>query len=415
MIHPQRRWSPPGLYFRVLAALVTAIIIVLGISTVVSVSTSQARLRQDLLDRGQDELRVLKLSSSVYFSQRDTHQLILIAKAATDGGQPLFVAFYDSQGSMLAAAAAPDAPDTARRTFDTLPQQAQSTGTEQIRWAEDALEIVQPVVYYGEPSGAIAMRIGTASLRADFERGLFSSIITTLMLTLILSLLVGLLLRQLIIVPLRRLSAASDQISAGNWIIPSGHERSDEFGTVARSFGQMVQTLQARETQLHEQVVAVQALNTELDERVAERTQELQSLVSLQEQLLAQIQEMSTPVVPVLDGVIVVPLIGNFDGQRASQLVQSILGGIEQHSARVAVLDITGAMMVDTQVAGTIVKVTEAARLLGTTVVLVGVRPEVAQTLVQLGIDLAHIRTSATLQEAIQQLPRRPRSAVAQL
>lgn len=257
------------------------------------------------------------------------------------------------------------------------------------------------------------MRIGIASLRADFERGLFSSIITTLMLTLILSLLVGLLLRQLIIVPLRRLSTASDQISAGNWIIPSGHERSDEFGTVARSFGQMVQTLQARETQLQEQIVAVQALNTELDERVAERTQELQSLVSVQEQLLSQIQKMSTPVVPVLDGVIVVPLIGNFDAQRASQLVQSILGGIEQHRARVVVLDITGAMMVDAQVATTIIKITEAARLLGTTAVIVGVRPEVAQTLVQLGIDLTHIQTSATLQQAIQQLPRRPRFAVA--
>lgn len=414
MARPDWRWLFSDLYIRVLAALVVTIVIVLGISTAVSVVTSQERLRQELFDRGQDELRVLQFNSSVYFSQRNTHQLILIARAVTNGGQPLFVAFYSPEGELLAAAAAPDAPDHARRGFDDLPQKAQADRSQQVRWLDDALEIVQPVVYYGDDSGTIAVRFGTESLRTDLERALLSGVATATFLTLMLSLLLGLLLRQLIIAPLRRLSAASDQISAGNWTIPAGHERSDEFGKVARSFGQMVQALQAREVQLQEQIVAVQKLNTELDARVVERTQELQSLVSGQEQLLTQIREMSTPVVPVLEGVIVVPLVGNFDSQRGSQLAQSVLAGIDHYNARVAVLDITGVTMVDSQVATTLIAVTGAARLIGATILLVGVRPEVAQTLVQIGIDLSHIRTFATLQEAIQQITRQRRQGLVQ-
>lgn len=413
MAYIPRPWASPGLYFRVLAAVVITIMIVLGTSTAISLRTSQERIKQELLDRGQDELRVLKHTSSVYMSQRDTHQLILTATAVTNGGQPLFAAFYGPQGELLAAAAAPSAPDSARQAFGDLPLQAQASGEEQLRWADGVLEIVQPVIYYGQPAGTIAVRFGTDSLRADYERELTESLITVSLLALTLSLLVGLLLRQLIIVPLRKLSAASDQISAGNWIIPTGHERSDEFGTVARSFGQMVQALQARETQLQEQIVAVQALNSELDERVAERTAELQSLVSVQEQLLSQIRAMSIPVVPALEGVIVVPLIGSLDSDRASHLVQSVLTGVERYRARVVVLDITGVSMVDAQVAASILGTADAVRLLGSSAILVGVRPEVAETLVQLNVTLSHIQTFATLQEALHLVIRRTTKAIA--
>lgn len=386
---------------RVLAALVLAIVIVLGASTVISLSTSQARLRQELLDRGQDELRVLKHTVAVYVAQQNTDRLILAATSVTNGGQPLFLAFYSPQGDLLASSAAPNAPDSACHVFGDALLQAQASGEEQLRWGDDVLEIALPVTYYGQPSGVIAARFGTDSLRADMSRNLTESLITASLLALTLSCTVGLLLRQLIIVPLRRLSAASDQISAGNWIIPTGHQRADEFGTVARSFGQMVQALQAREAQLQEQIVAVQVLNSELDQRVTERTSELQSLVSVQDQLLAQIRMMSIPVVPALEGVIVVPLIGILDGERASQLVQSVLQGVERYHARVVVLDITGASMVDDQAAEAILTTATAARLLGASLFLVGVRPEIAQALVQLNVELSTMQFFATLQQAL--------------
>jgi anti-anti-sigma factor len=396
-----QRWLPQNLYFRVLLALIISITMVSAVLTALIVSDSQARLRDDMLERGQNQLKVLSYASSVYFAQQDTHQLILTGEAATGGGQPQFVAFYSAAGELLATAAAPNAPDTARVAFGDLLQLAQTSGANQVRWANGYLEIAQSIVYQGQPSGAVAVRFGTEGLEAEFNRELLQSIITALILVVVLNLVVGLLLRQFIIQPLRRLSAASDQISAGAWVIPVGQERSDEFGKLARSFGQMVKTLQTREAELQEQVAAVQSLNAQLDARVVERTHELHQLVANQEQLLNQIREMSTPVVPVLEGVIVVPIVGSLDSRRATQLIQSVLAGVEQHRARLAVLDITGVPVVDTHVAGVIVQAASAARLLGSTAFVVGIRPEVAQTLVQLGVDLSGIQTYPTLQEAL--------------
>jgi rsbT co-antagonist protein RsbR len=145
----------------------------------------------------------------------------------------------------------------------------------------------------------------------------------------------------------------------------------------------------------------VQGLNAALDTKVVERTAELHQLVAAQDQLLTQIHQMSIPVVPVLDGVIVVPLIGSVDSGRAVQLIQNVLAGIEEHRASLAILDITGVPVVDTHVAAALLQVAHATRLLGATAMLVGIRPEVAQTLVQLGVDFGGVQTFATLQEAL--------------
>jgi anti-anti-sigma regulatory factor/HAMP domain-containing protein len=397
----RQRWLPQSLYFRVLLAVIVSITIVLTVLTALTVSDSQVRLKEDMLERGQNQLKILIHASSVYVAQQDAHQLILTGEAATQGGQPQFVAFYSVAGELLAAAAAPNAPDAARVGFGDLLQLSRTSGTNQVRWSDNYLEIAQPIVYQGQQAGTVAVRLGAEGLAADFNRELTQSIITALILVVALSLVVGLLLRQFIILPLRRLSAASDQISEGVWAMPAGQERADEFGKLARSFGQMVKALQAREAQLQEQVAEVQSLNAELDARVVERTHELHQLVGAQERLLSQIQEMSTPVVPVLEGVIVVPIVGSLDSQRATQLIQSVLNGVGQHHARIAVLDITGVPVVDTHVAGVILQSAGAARLLGCAAVLVGIRPEVAQTLVQLGVDLSSIRTYPTLQEAL--------------
>jgi anti-anti-sigma regulatory factor/HAMP domain-containing protein len=398
----RQRWLPQHLYLRVLLAMIISITVVLTATTAVTVRESQMRLKGELLERGQNQLKVLIRTSSVYFAQQDAHQLILIGEAATEGGQPQFVAFYSVTGELMAAAAAPDAPDNARVSFGDLPGLAQATDANQVRWTDNFFEIAQPIVYQGQQAGIIALRFGLDGLADDLSRELRRSSITTLILVVVLSLVLGLLLRQFIIAPLRRLSAASDQIARGVWITPAEQERADEFGALARSLSQMVKALHARESQLREQVAAVQSLNTELDTRVIERTHELHQLVTNQERILAQIREMSTPVVPILKGIIVVPIVGSLDTQRAAQLIDNVLSGIEQHHARIAVLDVTGVPVIDTHVAAVIIKTADAARLLGAAAILVGIRPEVAQTLVQLGIDLSGILTFATLQEVLQ-------------
>ncbi len=95
------------------------------------------------------------------------------------------------------------------------------------------------------------------------------------------------------------------------------------------------------------------------------------------------------------------PLIGALDSARLIQLREQALGALERTSARQIVLDVTGVPMVDTQVARGLLDVVSAARLLGATTTLVGIAPEVAQTIVSLGLDLSQVRTRANLQAAL--------------
>jgi rsbT co-antagonist protein RsbR len=95
------------------------------------------------------------------------------------------------------------------------------------------------------------------------------------------------------------------------------------------------------------------------------------------------------------------PLIGSVDSRRAQQVIETLLEGIAGSSARVAILDITGVPVVDTQVANALIRAAQAVKLLGAQVVLTGIRPEVAQTPVGLGTDLSGVVTRSSLQSGI--------------
>jgi rsbT co-antagonist protein RsbR len=110
-----------------------------------------------------------------------------------------------------------------------------------------------------------------------------------------------------------------------------------------------------------------------------------------------EILEMSTPVVKIWEGVIVVPLIGTLDTERAQRLTEHLLHRIMETGSLVALLDITGVPTIDTKSAQHIIETIAAVRLLGAEVVLTGIRPAIAQTLVHLGIDLASVTTRPSL------------------
>ncbi len=155
--------------------------------------------------------------------------------------------------------------------------------------------------------------------------------------------------------------------------------------------------------------------NEVLEQRVTERTADLQAAFATQQQqsqalqasldtqqrLNQQVVELSIPVLPVQRDMLVAPLVGAIDGERANELLGRVLSQIEAQRARTLILDITGVAIIDTAIAQTLIQVTQAAGLLGARTALVGVRPEVAQTLVSLGVDLSTIRTEATLAQAI--------------
>jgi rsbT co-antagonist protein RsbR len=112
----------------------------------------------------------------------------------------------------------------------------------------------------------------------------------------------------------------------------------------------------------------------------------------------AAIQELSAPIIPIYRGVLVLPLIGAIDSQRASTIMETLLEGISQRDASVVLLDITGVPVVDTSVAHHLIQAARAVRLLGAEIVLVGISLEVAQTIVQLGVNLSDIATRSDLQ-----------------
>ncbi|MDC3954383.1 PAS domain S-box protein [Polyangium jinanense] len=113
------------------------------------------------------------------------------------------------------------------------------------------------------------------------------------------------------------------------------------------------------------------------------------------------LRELSTPLLPIASGVVLMPLVGAIDESRAALVLEALLQGVVAHRAEVAILDITGVRTVDTPVALGLVQAAQAAGLLGADVVLTGVRPAAARTLVELGIDMRGIKTVSTLEQGV--------------
>src|SRR5689334_2034393 len=125
-----------------------------------------------------------------------------------------------------------------------------------------------------------------------------------------------------------------------------------------------------------------------------------------QEQLMSrqrdEILELSTPVIQVWDKVLVLPIIGTLDSVRAARLTEGLLQRIAEHQAEVIILDVSGVPAIDTTVAQHLLKTVQAARLMGSVSIMSGVRPETAQSIVHLGIDLGGMHSRNTLRDALQ-------------
>jgi anti-anti-sigma regulatory factor/HAMP domain-containing protein len=184
--------------------------------------------------------------------------------------------------------------------------------------------------------------------------------------------------------PIHRLTTVAERIRGGDFEAKAPVESRDEIGSFAATFNAM--TTNMRE--------AMDEIRSE-----KQRAADLQAeVIRSQESLLS---ELSTPLFPLANNVVTMPLIGSLDSTRAEQMMHTLLQGIEQHKARIAILDITGVPVVDTQVASALVRTAQAVRLLGTRVILTGIRPEVAQALVSIGANLESITTHSTLQDGI--------------
>jgi len=113
------------------------------------------------------------------------------------------------------------------------------------------------------------------------------------------------------------------------------------------------------------------------------------------------IMEMSTPVTTIWDGILLLPLIGLFDSQRAQDVMETVLTKVENTQSKAVVLDISGVASMDTGVANHLIQITNATKLMGCETIISGIAPSIAQTLVELGINVGDVETTATLKDAI--------------
>jgi rsbT co-antagonist protein RsbR len=118
------------------------------------------------------------------------------------------------------------------------------------------------------------------------------------------------------------------------------------------------------------------------------------------------IRELSTPVLQVRDRLLILPIIGGLDTARARQLTEQLLGAIQSNRARVVVIDITGVAAIDLNVANHLVQTVEAARLMGASAIITGLSSKIAQTLVDLGVDLSMMKTVGDLQGGLEEADR---------
>ena len=117
--------------------------------------------------------------------------------------------------------------------------------------------------------------------------------------------------------------------------------------------------------------------------------------------LRSTIRELSTPIIPVYEGILVLPLVGSIDSRRATEITERLLEAIASYQADLVIIDITGVPIIDTSTANHLLMTTRAASLLGSQAILVGIGAEIAQTIVQIGIELRGLVTLANLQAGI--------------
>jgi rsbT co-antagonist protein RsbR len=177
---------------------------------------------------------------------------------------------------------------------------------------------------------------------------------------------------------------------------PLRNEHGDVVGVAA--FVTDFTMIKHRQAQIERLEAEIRAKEAQIDQQQTEVHDKL-AIIETQSVLLEQ---LGAPVIQVWESVLLLPLIGVLDSRRAAQALESLLESITRLGAQVVILDITGVPVVDTSVASHLVRAVQAAQLLGCESILVGISPEIAQTLVGLGVDFSRITTRATLQNGLE-------------
>jgi len=276
----------------------------------------------------------------------------------------------------------------------------------QIKTPEDALKAFEPAQENIQTLTDQAVQVAqqTSTSARQTSTALDTTSVTTIwqvagiaLIVLIASLVWSLLFPFWLVRPIRVLHATAARLAGGDLTARVALRRSDELGMLAESFDHMAEQIQHSTAALSEHYRAAEDARQSAE---AAHDQIAEQLAMIEAQQ-AIIREMSVPILPLSAMTLVLPLIGALDSARLQMIQQQALHAIEQARARYLLLDITGVPVVDQQVAGGLTQVVHAAQLLGCVVVLVGIRPEVAQAIVSSNLDLQQVVTLSTLQSGI--------------
>ena len=188
------------------------------------------------------------------------------------------------------------------------------------------------------------------------------------------------------------------------WVLTTKMPLRDEDGRIVGTFGISKDITERKQAEK-----VLQEGYAEVEKRVEEQTAELKREVAERERLQQQVieaqkqalQELSTPIIPVMERIVVMPLLGSIDTMRARDITRRLLAGIREHRATVVILDITGVPIVDSGVASHLNKTIQAARLKGAHTIVTGISDAVAETIVDLGIDWGGVETLSDLQTGL--------------
>ena len=168
--------------------------------------------------------------------------------------------------------------------------------------------------------------------------------------------------------------------------------QADEFSVLEAALNIYNQELASARQQNEQYIAEMERSKRELQEQI--------STIARQQQA---IHELSTPIVEIWEDILLLPIVSSLDSQRAAEMTEKLLERVKASRSRCIIIDITGVELVDTNTANSMLKMTRAARLLGTMCVLTGVRPEIARTMVQLGVELDGIKTLRTLKDGLRE------------